>query len=117
MPKSFLVVLPDPIVCLDVEGILRDAYPEADIRIHRTPKTLQWSQIDGVGCLVLAGSAADAGLEPVLVQADEAGVPIVYIGHVPLGSHRGPVIRVPFTTGTLLRGLHDLISSRGATRP
>lgn len=117
MTTTFLVAHSNPIVLIDVEGTLRDGFEGATVRILNEASEIREADLDGLTCLLIEGRAATPDLEPLLAAAEAARVPVAYVGHVPAGSDRGPVIRVPFTSATLLRGVNSLIGSGSAPRP
>ena len=112
MPANFILLEPDPIICLDLTDMLRVAFPASDVQggtsLDQATPLINKS---GAGTTVLVcESLLDFNKELVksLTDAAERGAKLVVIGGEPSIPLPAQVLHIPFSSKMVL----DLITDQ-----
>lgn len=106
MLKRFILIEPDPIVCIDLEGALRDKYPDSQIDKADDPKCAKrLIDVSTSGTTIfikgsLIGQHSD--LARSIGDAAASGFSIVTIGKVEKLATPARFIDLPFTTDMII---------------
>lgn len=117
MAKNFIIIEPDPVVCMDVEGMLIDKYPHCHVTAGATLADIGAaiyncgpdSALFVKATLVLA----DSDLRRVLETAATRGCAIVVIGHADDLDFPASFVELPFTTDMMLAAVERQNSEDG----
>ena len=106
MARNFIIVEPDPIVCMDVEGMLVAQYPGAQVVAGASFKGIG-AAIDNSGpdsTLFVKGALVTASddLRRVLQAAATRGSRIVIIGESKAVNFPAIFLELPFTTDIVI---------------
>lgn len=112
--NSFVVIEPDPVISLDLGGILKSEFPDAKLTLFRGAEEAEKYLVSIASplCIVVNSSAASAGLLSVLRDCTARMSKVVFIG--PMGAVDFPslTIQMPFTSEMILSTLGS-IGTRG----
>lgn len=109
MPHRIIIVEPDPIVCIDLEGTLKDTFPTHEIVAASDPDTatalVQSAEADTTVFVKGSWLIKHVGLAETVRDAAAVGAQIVTLGQVDglPPSFRG--VEVPFTTEMLMQAM------------
>ena len=107
---SFVVIEPDPVISLDLDGILKSEFPESKLTLFRGAEEAEKYLLSVASplCIVVNSSAASAGLLSVLRDCTARMSKVVFIG--PMGAVDFPsfTIQMPFTSEMILSTLDTL---------
>lgn len=118
MPRRFILIEPDPVVCIDLKGALEDAYPDCRIDIGEDLQATR-SLLDDIASdttIIVKGSllAKFEDLATSIEKAADTGCRIVAIGAAAGISAPAHTLEVPFTTEQLLQAVSS--ETLGASR-
>ena len=109
MAQSFIIVEPDPIVCMDMQGILLTRYPQSDIIVGASLSDLGPAiHICGAETTLFIKStlfADDDELQHATRTAAARGGQVVMIGHTGGVDFAAVFVELPFTTEMVLAAL------------
>lgn len=109
MPHRIIIVEPDPIICIDLEGTLKDTFPDHEVVVASEPATatalLQGAEADTTVFVKASWLIKHDGLDEIVRQAAAVGSRIVTLGQVDglPPSFRG--VEVPFTTEMVVQAM------------
>ena len=109
MPRRFILIEPDPLVCIDLKGALTDAYPDCRIDIGDHLQATQ-GLIDDIASdatIIVKGSLL-AKFEDVATSIEKAadtGCRIVALGTAAGIFAPAHTLDIPFTTEQLLQAV------------
>ena len=109
LARSFIIIEPDPIVCLDMEGMLTTRYPQSDV--------IAGASLSDIGHAIhTCGPDSTLFIKSALFSEDEAllrvtrsavtrGGQVVIIGHSVEVDFAATFVELPFTTGMIMAAL------------
>jgi len=107
---SFVVIEPDPIISLDLEGILKSEFSYASLTLFRDVEEAG-TYLASVGyplCIVVNSSAASAALLAVLRDCTARMSTVIFIGPIGVLDFPSFTIQMPFTSEMILSTLNTL---------
>lgn len=106
-PRSFIIIEPDPVVGLDLSGILGTAFAGAALSMFRTIGEAEKHIASAASsvCILLNAKAATSGMLPLLRECVAKGGEVMFIGDAADVGFPAYFVQVPFTSEMILTTL------------
>ncbi|WP_298860247.1 hypothetical protein [uncultured Sulfitobacter sp.] len=105
--RSFVIVEPDPVIGLDLTGILQSEFPEAELKLFRRQEDAEQHihKVTSPICVVLSASVATAPMLALLQERVASQGEVLFIGSERDVGFPAAFVQTPFTSEMILSGL------------
>ncbi len=107
--RTFVVVEPDPIVSMDLAGILKSSFPDSAVELHQNgaeAETRIATKPETV-CIIINSKLATQGMLRVLKNCVGRGGHVVFVGPARDVGFPARFVEVPFNSGMVLDALSN----------
>lgn len=105
--RTFIIIEPDPIIGLDLNGILSSAFPGAALKLFRDIAEAEKHIASAMSsaCILLNSKVASCNILPLLSECVARGADVLFIGEANDVGFPANFVQMPFTSDMILTTL------------
>ena len=114
--RTYIIIEPDPIVGLDLNGILSSAFPDAALKLFRDIAEAEAHIATAMSsaCILLNSKVASCGILELLNDCVGRGVNVLFIGETRDVGFPASFVQKPFTSDMILTTLTGFTPDGGS---